>query len=440
MEGGALLALALLAIGFLTLVPTGNGTRTTFCVICGPHAGADAVFNVALFLPIGAGLALMGTPWRIALAIGVGVSFVVELLQVVLPIGRVGAAFDLLMNVAGTAIGVMLMRRRRAILYPRSRPALRFAVGGGAAWAIILALTAVGLRPSLPAGGYRGQWSPDLESFDAHTGRVVSANLSGFALPDGPLARTDTVRTAMRMRTQLDAQAEFVTAHGRLAPIVRVVDERDYEVALLGQRGHDLLFRARVLASNLRLFAPGVVMFDALASVDLARPRLLPIDGQREGGRLRVSAYGREEVLRLHSGVGWMFLAPPASLPYRLAEFASALWIGAPLLAVGYWTGRRARRKARRAGDAFRLTGTGGQVLAALPALITLVIGGLAGVSFALELSIPGPIVWAGAFTAIGIGISAGIATALSHDDRAHGVTTAQPDQRDSISAAPGVA
>ena len=417
-----LLALASVAIALVTLRASGAGEGVGACLVCGPHAGADAILNVALFLPVGAALALLGTRSSVALAIGFAASLTIELLQLALPLGRVASVSDLLANVLGTALAFHATRRRRAILYPRSRMAFRFATAAAVVWLLVLLGTAVLLRPSLPGGNYFGQWQPVLSEPAAPAARVVSASVAGMAVPDGRFARSEELRTALEERLQVDLQAEFGPARGsRLAGILGLVNDAGREVILVAQRGNDLLFRTRVLGSELRLVTPGVVMFDALEGIQVAEPRVIPIEGRRAGGSLRLSAYGRERTLHLHSAAGWMFMVPPGSPLLHAPALASAIWIGIPLFIIAYWVGRRARRKARRAGDAFRLTGTGGQILAALPALGALITVGLAGISLALGLTVPDAGVWAGAALATGFGLLGGTSAALSHDDRAHG-------------------
>ncbi len=424
MEGTALLATALVAIGLLTLTPTGADEARKVCIICGPHAGADVILNIALFLPVGAALALLGTRWRMALAISIGVSVVVELLQLALPIGRVASISDLTFNAVGAVVGLQLTRRRRAILYPRSRNALKLAIGGGAVWLLVLLITALLLRPSLPGGRYFGQWRPILGEDAAPAGRVVSASAAGIPVPEGPYPQTDSIRRALRDRMQVDLLAEFsAPGSGELAGILRLVSDTEGEIMLVGQRGNDLLFRARVLATDLRLVTPSVMMFNAVQGIDLAQPRRLPIEGRRDRGILRMTVYGTEAAVRLHSGAGWMLIVPPTHPLMHAPALMSAMWIGAPLFLIGYWTGRRARRKARRAGDAFRLTGTGGEVLAAIPVLVGLVVIGLAGISALFGLAVPGQAVWAGAAIGLGIGMLGGITTALSHDSRAQALS-----------------
>ena len=418
--------LALIAIGLLTLLPSDGAPGTRVCIVCGPHAATDAGLNAVLFLPIGAALALLGASWRNAVAMGFALTVLIELLQLALPIGRVASLSDIVMNVAGTAAGHALTARRRVILYPRSNAALRYATIGASVWLLVLVISAIGLRPSVPPGPWFGQLSPVLEGFAEHRGAVLSASLWGVPVTEGELRGAEAVRGALRERMRLDAQAQFPTAGPGLAPVVRVVKPGGVEIALIAQQRHDLVFRARVLATNVRLLTPAVIMRDVLTGIDIAGGQAILVDGERVGGRLRLSAHGREAILPLHSGAGWMLFVPTTLVP-GAADVASAVWVGVPLLAIGYWTGRRARRRARRSGDAFRLTGTAGQVLHAIPALLGLTVAGLGGVSAALGLALPGPVVWIGAVVGIGFGIALGISSALTHDDRAHGLSRAAP-------------
>ena len=426
MEGAALLLVALLAIVMLELItPASRETDDAICVICGPHAAADAILHLMLFLPVGAALALLGTRRRFALPAAAGIAVVIELLQLTLPVGRVASAADLAFSIAGAAIGLHLTRRRRMLLYPRSRVALEYAAFAALAWLLLLLGTGVLLRPSNPNGPYTGEWRPALAGVKPPVSRVIWASVGGVAVPDGPVGESAALSSTLEPGLQTVLQAEFRAADpGGLSGILRVFGERDRELLLVAQRRHDLLFRSRMLATELRLVTPPVVMADALQGINPAEPRLIAIEGRRERGALVLAAFGRQRVLPLHSGLGWMFLVRPSNPLLRTPIVGSAVWIGIPLFIIGYWTGRRARRKARRAGDAFRLTGTGGQVLAALPVLALLVVVGLAGISLALGLAVPDESVWVAAAVALGLGMAGGIWTALSHDDRAHGVST----------------
>lgn len=419
-EGAGLLLLATVAVILATLRPTA-ATAAHLCIVCGPHAAVEAVVNVLLFIPIGAGLALLGVRWRTAIVIGAAATVVIETLQLALPLGRVASISDLITNTVGTAIGFYLSEHRRAIAYPRSRAALRYAIGMGVAWLLTLTATAVALLPSVPEGAYVAQWGPVVEPFDRYTGRVIGAHVSGVAIPNGPIAQSDKLRHAMRQDVRVEVTTELGGAPLRLAPVLRLVGADSAEVFLLGQRKSDLLFRSRVLATEIRLVTPMVVMPDAVSTLDASERGTLVAGGRRERGRLRVGALANDANLELHAGAGWLLFLPPASSLQASADLLSAVWSGMPLFAAGYWAGRRARRRARRAGDAMRMRGAGGQILMALPVLLGLAVVGLAGISALFGLSQPSWVVWIGAITAIGVGLAVGASLAMAHDDRAHG-------------------
>jgi glycopeptide antibiotics resistance protein len=78
---------------------------------------AGAAGNVLLFVPLGLlvplALPRMDRRWRV-LALGAGVSLLVELAQLPMPGVRRADVNDLLMNVAGTALGWLLYSSARA--------------------------------------------------------------------------------------------------------------------------------------------------------------------------------------------------------------------------------------------------------------------------------------------------------------------------------------
>ena len=116
-EGGVLLLLASVALILVALRPR-LAEGEILCIACGPQPAVDAVVHVLLFMPIGAGLALLGVRAFTALAIGGAVAIVVETLQLALPLGRVATMVDLATSIVGTAIGFHIALRRRAIVYP----------------------------------------------------------------------------------------------------------------------------------------------------------------------------------------------------------------------------------------------------------------------------------------------------------------------------------
>jgi glycopeptide antibiotics resistance protein len=76
-----------------------------------PIALANAIGNVALFIPIGVALRWrFDVPWARAAVLGAGLSLNVELLQLLADNGRSVDVDDVLLNVAGTVLGVGLVR------------------------------------------------------------------------------------------------------------------------------------------------------------------------------------------------------------------------------------------------------------------------------------------------------------------------------------------
>ena len=419
-EGATLLLVGTIGVILMTLRPAAPRAGV-ICLLCGPHAGAEALVNVALLVPVGAGLALLGLRWRTAVMIGIAATVIVEVLQLALPLGRSASLLDLVTTFAGTVIGFYVAEHRRRFAYPRSRLALRYAVRAGIAWLLLLVLSSAALLPSVPDGSYVAQWAPALEGHDRYTGRVLSSHVAGVPLESGPVAESDRLRNAMRDGIITEATILPQGAPLRLAPVLRVITTDSTEALMLGQRRGDLTFRTRVVGSALRLVAPTVIMPDALSSRLVTERGAMTIGGAREGGQLRAGAFGDEAILSLHAGSGWMLLAPTASGLQASANSLSALWAGIPLFAASYWLGRRARRRARRAGDTTRMTGATGQVLIAVSLLVTLTVIGLSGISAAFGLSQPELGVWIGTLTAIGLGLMVGASFALTHDTHVPG-------------------
>ena len=139
----AALVLALCAIVFVTLRPfdaDNDLELVPFADLAGGIVHRDAgslreavvgaVGNVLLFVPLGAALALRGASLRLGAGVALLVSGSVELAQLVVP-GRTTAVDDVVLNVAGAAVGLALTKawlRRSRVSGARSmqpRPARR---------------------------------------------------------------------------------------------------------------------------------------------------------------------------------------------------------------------------------------------------------------------------------------------------------------------------
>lgn len=124
-----------------------------FCLVCGRASLADALANIALFVPLGAALRFGAfVPWRALLGVA-ALSLSVELVQFFVP-GRDPSLGDVISNTIGAGLGGQLLNLLRVWTYPVSRVAGRLSlmvalIAGGA-----FVLTDIGLRTSLPQTAY----------------------------------------------------------------------------------------------------------------------------------------------------------------------------------------------------------------------------------------------------------------------------------------------
>lgn len=119
--------LALLGVLGLTLEPLGVGMAPTtnwvpFATITdqltsqidASVAVRNVAFNVALFVPIGLTWTwvaiLSARSWRMAVLAGTGLSVLVELTQMLLPVGRAADVDDVILNMLGVFVGVVAAR------------------------------------------------------------------------------------------------------------------------------------------------------------------------------------------------------------------------------------------------------------------------------------------------------------------------------------------
>ena len=154
--GLTILAMSIVAIGFLTLSPTLAGHRpSVWCVICGRQVLGDLLLNVGLFVPVGVGLGLLRVPRGRALGIALIATTAIEITQGFLLHGRFASASDIVTNSTGAMLGHALGSRWHLFVFPTDRLARRLATGFLFAWLAILAGAAWALTPSLEPGAYR---------------------------------------------------------------------------------------------------------------------------------------------------------------------------------------------------------------------------------------------------------------------------------------------
>jgi len=102
------IALGLIAIATLTPLGGDHARRLSLCLGCGDFALADALVNIALFVPLGCAFAFRGLRRDRALAWIALTSITVETLQYVIVRGRTASVADVMANTAGGALGMAM--------------------------------------------------------------------------------------------------------------------------------------------------------------------------------------------------------------------------------------------------------------------------------------------------------------------------------------------
>lgn len=277
--GGAVAAAGLAVILLATLTPSSGADTGTiqWCVLCGEFGLADAVANLLLFAPLGLGLAAWGVRSRKVVLLACLLSIGIELLQLGIP-GRETALGDVIFNTlgaaAGAAIGTWLPARRRA---------------AGVAWALAgaslaaIAAAALALQPAFPRTLYFGQWTPDLGMWGHYGGQVLGAEVSEIPLPDGPLAASPAVRSALQEGAALRVHAVAGPPTDRLSPIFSMADDHQRIILMIGVDGNDLVLDVGRRATDWRLRWPDLRWPGALARVHAGDTIAVGMRGARSG-------------------------------------------------------------------------------------------------------------------------------------------------------------
>ncbi|HMV32319.1 MAG: VanZ family protein [Gemmatimonadales bacterium] len=345
---GLPLTLASLAvIGWFTLRPSPVDAEAasrlpwTCLYPCDDYGLRDAVLNVALFVPLGLGLAGLLRPWH-AFLLALLTTVAVEFTQYQWLIGRDPSLRDILTNALGGAGGIWLAGRWRHVVLPAPRLAQGLMSAAAALWLATTAATATLLQPDLPTTVYWGQWAPELGQFAPWEGTVLSATVAGTPLPSGRLQNSGSIRTLLLQDSVLVEALVVAGPPSRdFAPIVSVFDSDQREIFVLGQRRADYFFRMRTGLNAIELGELTALLPDA------------PI--AREGDTLRIRGgvvHGAwyvaveadsglvERWVPFEAGLLWAGLVPYHPVLGPLAALWSGLWLGALLFPAGYWAGR----------------------------------------------------------------------------------------------------
>jgi VanZ like family len=347
--GAALASVGLLAILVLTLYPNPRQARVAdqtplLCLLCGESGGADVALNLLLFMPLGAGLALLGWSWGRVVAVCALLSLGVETLQFAAHTGRDASLSDLLTNTTSGAMAAALARRLDRLLAPGPLLARWLSLAAASAWLGILAFTAVSMRPWAPAGRLRNYCTASYPTSEIFSGTARTMTLNGVALScDQDLPRGGIRREIRRGEIALETVAVAGDpALGRR--VIHLVRTPRTTLLVLAQQGRTAVFHAPTMAEAFGLFAPAVRLPRAFPS----RPGgSVALAAGTDGRRLRLSAAhdgGRRELeLARSPSYGWTLLFAIPIGPGAPLRIVAALWLGGLILPAAYWAGLAAR-------------------------------------------------------------------------------------------------
>ena len=357
-----LIAIPVALILATTATPSdGTGRDTPLsCLLCphvGQRAGVDIVLNVLLYIPLGLGLVLAGARPSVALLSAGVLSAAIEALQIDVIVGRYASTLDVVTNVVGAALGILLASRLRTLLAPSRPSAISLAIVAGGFWVGLITTTAWLLRPAIPGDIVTVRFSPRPGARVAGGGELIDATLGGRSLKAGRLEwRTGdrelfvTGVAALQLRLLPHTGVEGPT------PRLQLLASDGERRLLLGQSGDDIVFQVKRHANDLLLRSPTLRLRRFLAGGQQDQPAG-PDDTVRLIARLRGAdlvltaergRHAESAELRIGALEGWsLFLYRGGHLRNIVLQF---LWSGVILVPVGYWACHGAGTGPRRAG------------------------------------------------------------------------------------------
>jgi hypothetical protein len=367
-----LTAIWLAVIAGFTLIPLPRqlaqaAATPWYCVVCGDQGTVDVLLNVALFVPLGLGLGVLGVRPIRALLAGLVLALVIELLQATLVTGRDPSLSDVLTNGCGSFLGAALAVSAPGLWRPSVASARQLAISAALGWLLSMGITGWLLTEDKAAGPVRLVQAPTEPFLERFSGSIQSARAD-----EGSSGRS------------LHASIVTVGITDRLAPVLELRDADRYPLALLGQLGQKPVFSWRLRATRALLRTPAVRVY---GGVFPDAPVPASLDGGKTGPMLwaagTVDGQRHTAELALTPGLGWMLLLP-LNYPFDVhSRWTSAAWLALPLLLVGFWAGRARMR--------FALL---------IVASVALLLAGLEGTAAMFHLARDGALAW-------GVGLAA---------------------------------
>ncbi|HEY7395203.1 MAG TPA: VanZ family protein [Gemmatimonadaceae bacterium] len=337
-------SLALILAATLTPGSRDRWVHDFWCWRCRENPDAvELAANILLFVPLGLSLS-RGMRASRALATIVATTFVIELLQYFVIVGRFGVLRDVVSNTAGGMLGLAIGYNSQTLIRPDTRTARRIAWIAAAVWVTHAALSMAAFRPSATRFLYYAQVAPQLGQYDLYGGVVAHASVNGATVFSGPFP--PGVDPDAWISEPLDLAASVTTAPptSRPAPILGITDSRRNDIAFLVESRGDLAFRSRTRGVDFGWRAPFVVLGDVFSAPTSPRGNGMLVTGLRDGFTLKTGAQPVNGPLRtaqatLTPSQGWMLWWPFGIPRPATTTWVRWLWLAIPFAAIAFWSG-----------------------------------------------------------------------------------------------------
>jgi hypothetical protein len=320
----------------ITLVPIGEPFPGQGLVHPTPDV-RDFILNLALLAPVGAGLRLRG--WRpgALLACVLALSGGIELLQLLLPIGRDASLVDIVANTAGAGVAAWVVPRISWGLGASAKEARWLAATALLAWGAQAVMTAWALQRDIPvAAQYYGQWAHVFGGMVPLAGVVTAFTIQGRPVPDDAVPNTDALRAALAHDDTVTLQVaatDLGPSVGR-AQVAGVTNGAGDLLAGVERDGCRIRFRLRTRGERLGL-RPLSVMLPTSCRLESG---VTAIAGRATHASLAIAARWdgevRQATLALAPSLGWRLFVPPRWRGGGWDLLGSIAWLavwGAPL-------------------------------------------------------------------------------------------------------------
>jgi hypothetical protein len=321
-----LVGAGLLIVLALTLAPSTDAATEPVsydCLICGTRGTADAILNILLFTPFGAGLSLLFSS-TVAVLGSALLSVGVEVAQIGL-VGRHATLGDVVFNTLGGGCGAFLVYLARALPGAVRHPSPIRSISAVLAPLGVFFVTPALVSPRFPETEYYAQWKHELGHLIPYPGEVLSASVGDVPLPEGLSSESGAIKEALEGGKPIRVSFVVAAPTPMEAHLLAIFDGAQTEVFLITVLERDLRFQWRSGSTALLLHEPLLQWGDAVPNTpgDTAEVELW-----QEGKTLCLKVNSLPSCA-LAGGIeqSWRLLYRASNAPPWLLTLLSSVWV-----------------------------------------------------------------------------------------------------------------